>query len=238
VAITNKISVFSLMAQSLADNARESAAPGYYDRAGRADMNTRLEMLGTAAAGIAHDINNQLTLILNYIETTDLEGARKAASRCTALTAGLLSYSRGEALVLAALDVGQFVSEFVAHLTLPPEVHLTIDLKPSLPRIQADPAALNRVITNLISNACYAMNGAGTLSITASPQTISVSDTGPGIAFVDQRRIFQPFVSTKGSNGTGLGLAIVREIMQQHRGSVIVDSAPGEGAKFTLRFPK
>lgn len=226
------------MAQSLADNARGNGTPGYYDRAGRANMNTRLEMLGTAAAGIAHDINNQLTLILNYIETTDLEGARKAASRCTALTAGLLSYSRGEALVLEALDVAKFVSEFVAQLTLPPGVHLATDLKPSLPRIKADPTALHRVLTNLIANACYAMNGHGALCIAVSPQTIEVSDTGPGIAFVDQRRIFQPFVSTKGSNGTGLGLAIVREIMQQHRGSVTVDSAPGKGARFTLRFPE
>jgi signal transduction histidine kinase len=224
------------MAQSLANNARGNGTPGYYDRAGRADMNTRLEMLGTAAAGIAHDINNQLTLILNYIEATDLEGARKAASRCTALTAGLLSYSRGESLALEALDVAKFLSEFVAQLTLPPGVHLTIDLKPSLPQIQADPTALHRVLTNLISNAADAMKNQGALRIAASLQTIEVSDTGPGIAPADQRKIFQPFVSTKGSNGTGLGLAIVREIMQQHRGSVTVDSAPGEGAKFTLRF--
>jgi len=224
------------MAQSLTNNARVSATPGYYDRAGRANMNTRLEMLGTAAAGIAHDINNQLTLILNYIEATDLEGARKAASRCTALTAGLLSYSRGESLALEALDVAKFLSEFVAQLTLPPGVHLTIDLKPSLPQIQADPTALHRVLTNLISNAADAMKNQGALRIAASLQTIEVSDTGPGIAPADQRKIFQPFVSTKGSNGTGLGLAIVREIMQQHRGSVTVDSAPGEGAKFTLRF--
>jgi len=224
------------MAQSLAYNARGNGTPGYYDRAGRADMNTRLEMLGTAAAGIAHDINNQLTLILNYIETTDLEGARKAASRCTALTAGLLSYSRGEALVLEALDVGKFVSEFAAQLTLPPGVLLTIDLKPSLPPIQADPIALHRVLTNLVSNACDAMKNQGALRITASAGTIEVSDSGPGVAPADRKRIFEPFVSTKGSNGTGLGLAIVREIMQQHRGSVVVDSAPGEGAKFTLRF--
>ncbi|MGD1069955.1 MAG: HAMP domain-containing sensor histidine kinase [Bryobacteraceae bacterium] len=199
-------------------------------------MNHRLEMLGTAAAGIAHDINNQLTLILNYIETTDLEGARKAASRCTALTAGLLSYSRGEPLILEGLDIAKFLSDFTAHLRLPAGVQLTIDLKPQLPKIQANPTALHRVLTNLVSNACDAMNGPGALSITASPQTIEVSDTGPGIAPADRKRIFDPFVSTKGSKGTGLGLSIVRAIMQQHGGSVVLDSTPGQGAKFTLRF--
>ena len=199
-------------------------------------MNHRLEMLGTAAAGIAHDINNQLTLILNYIETTDLEGARKAASRCTALTAGLLSYSRGEPLILEGLDIAKFLSDFTAHLRLPAGVQLTIDLKPQLPKIQANPTALHRVLTNLVSNACDAMNGPGALTITASPQTIEVSDTGPGIAPADRKRIFDPFVSTKGSKGTGLGLSIVRAIMQQHGGSVVLDSTPGQGAKFTLRF--
>jgi signal transduction histidine kinase len=199
-------------------------------------MNNRLEMLGTAAAGIAHDINNQLTLILNYIETTDLEGARKAASRCTELTAGLLSWSRGESLALGALDAVKFLSDFTGQLHLPAGVQLTVDLPRSLPRIHADPAALHRVLTNLVTNACDAMNGVGSLRITGSPQSIEVADTGHGIALADRKRIFELFVSTKGARGTGLGLCIVQEIMRQHGGAVAVDSAPGEGARFTLRF--
>ena len=59
-----------------------------------AGHNSRLETIGSAAAGIAHDINNQLTLILNYLEITDLRGAREAADRCCALTSSLLSYCR------------------------------------------------------------------------------------------------------------------------------------------------
>jgi signal transduction histidine kinase len=199
-------------------------------------QHNRLEMLGTAAAGIAHDINNQLMLILNYIETTDLEGARAAASRCTALTAGLLSYSRGESLALGALNVVRFLRDFTAQLSLPPGVHLTLDLRPSLPEIRADPVAIHRALTNLVANACDAMNGVGSLRIGASPQTIEVADTGPGIALADQKKIFEPFVSSKGSHGTGLGLAIVREIMRQHGGAVAVRSTPGQGAQFTLRF--
>lgn len=196
----------------------------------------RLEMLGSAAAGIAHDINNQLTLILNYIETMDLEGARAAASRCTALTASILSFSRGESLALRSVDVVKFLRDFTRHLRLPGGIPLVVDLPASLPEIQADPVALHRALTNLVSNACEAMNGVGTLRIGASPQTIEVGDSGPGIALTDHRKIFEPFVSTKGSRGTGLGLAIVRDIMRQHGGAVSVKSAPGQGALFTLRF--
>jgi signal transduction histidine kinase len=200
------------------------------------EHHSRLEMLGSAAAGIAHDINNHLMLILNHIETTDLEAARAAASRCTALTAGLLSWSRGESLVMGALDVAVFLRDFIPQLRLPADVQLIVDVAPSLPSIRADPVALHRALTNLVSNACEAMNGVGSLRIGASRQTIEVGDTGSGIALADQKKIFEPFVSTKRSGATGLGLAIVRDIMRQHGGVVTVESAPGKGAQFTLRF--
>ena len=80
------------------------------------------------------------------------------------------------------------------------------------------------------------MNGAGSLRIAASPRTIEVGDTGPGIALTDHRQIFEPFFTTKVSPGAGLGLAIVREIMLRHCGAVSVKSGPGQGARFTLRF--
>ena len=196
----------------------------------------RLEMLGSAAAGIAHEINNQLTLILNYIETMDLEGASAAASRCTALTASMLSCSRGESLVLRPVGITTFLRDFAEQLCLPENVQLIVDLPESLPEIRADPVALRRALTCLVSNAFEAMNGAGSLRIAASPRTIEVGDTGPGIALTDHRQIFEPFFTTKVSPGAGLGLAIVREIMLRHGGAVSVKSGPGHGARFTLRF--
>jgi signal transduction histidine kinase len=96
--------------------------------------------------------------------------------------------------------------------------------------------ALRRALTNLVSNACEAMNGVGSLRIGASPQAIEVGDTGAGIALIDQRKIFEPFVTTKGSCARGLGLPVVREIMLQHGGAVSVKSEPGHGARFTLRL--
>jgi signal transduction histidine kinase len=95
---------------------------------------------------------------------------------------------------------------------------------------------LTPALTNLISNACDAMGDRGTITITASPRTIDVEDSGPGIPLDMTRKIFEPFFSTKGAGGTGLGLSIVRELMRQQGGSVSVCSEPGRGARFTLRF--
>jgi len=93
-------------------------------------------------------------------------------------------------------------------------------------------------LTNLISNACAAMEGKGTLRIEATPGVIEVTDSGPGIPADRARQIFDPFFTTKGLNGTGLGLSIVRELMRQQGGAVTMLSEPGQGARFTLHFRK
>src|SRR5438128_1227701 len=138
--------------------------------------NSRMEKLGSAAAGIAHDINNQLFLILNHLAMPDLEAARQATARCSALTASLLAYCRGEAIRLRPLDVRVFLWDFLDQLRLPKTIQLIVDVPSSLPLVNADPAALTRAPTNLISNACDAMNGSGALRISASPDVIAITD--------------------------------------------------------------
>ena len=206
-----------------------------------AGMNSdRLEMIGSAAAGIAHDINNQLNLIVNHLSLSngacDPEAARRAAEHCSALTASLLSYCKGDSIEVGSTNPAVFLRNFVTQLRLPGGIELHLNVPALLPAITADPLALTRALTNLISNACDAMDGRGTLRITASPRTIEVSDSGPGISMAGRRRIFEPFFSTKGAQGTGLGLSIVRELMRQQGGSVTVNSEPGRGAQFILRF--
>jgi signal transduction histidine kinase len=205
---------------------------GYY----RGMNGSRLEMIGSAAAGIAHDINNQLNLIVNHLSMPDVEGAQRAAERCAALTASLLSWCKGDPIEVSSIDPATFLRHFVAKLRLPGGVELLLNISPLLPPIAADPLGLTRALTNLISNACDAMNGRGTITITASPRMIEVGDTGPGFAADQNKRIFEPFFSTKGAQGTGLGLSIVRELMRQQGGSVSANSEPGRGAVFTLRF--
>ena len=199
---------------------------------------SRLEIIGSAAAGIAHDINNQLTIIVNHLSTADVNSAKAAVARCSALTSSLLSYCRGEPLRLEAVDPGIFLRRFASQLCLPPGIEVVLDIPDDLPAIGANSFAVKRALTNLISNACAAMEEHGTLRITATPGEIEVSDTGPGIPAEHKKEIFAPFFTTRGSKGTGLGLSIVRELMRQQGGSVCVHSEPGQGAQFTLRFRK
>lgn len=197
---------------------------------------SRLEIIGSAAAGIAHDINNQLTVIVNHLSTADVDSARAAVARCSALTSSLLSYCRGEPLPISSLDPADLLERFVALLRLPPGIELVLSISDPLPAIEANALAVKRALTNLVSNACSAMNDRGILRIALTPGLIEVSDTGPGIPAEHRKEIFAPFFTTKGDKGTGLGLAIVRELMRQQGGSVTVQSEPGQGAQFTLRF--
>src|ERR1700748_988674 len=84
----------------------------------------RLEMLGSATAGIAHDINNHLTLIVNHLSIGDVAGAQAAAERCAALTASLLSYCKGERVLLKPVDPVAFLRTFIPQLRLPKGIHL------------------------------------------------------------------------------------------------------------------
>jgi signal transduction histidine kinase len=198
--------------------------------------NSRMELIGSATAGIAHDINNQLNLIVNHLALSDVQRAKQATERCSALTASLLAYCKGDAMELSSTNPDVFLRSFVAQLRLPEGIHLQLSVPALLPPISVDPLALTRALSNLVSNACDAMDGKGTLRITACPCAIEVSDTGQGIRPELAKQIFDPFFTTKGVHGTGLGLSIVRELMRQQGGSVSVHSAPACGARFTLRF--
>jgi signal transduction histidine kinase len=182
-------------------------------------------------AGIAHDINNQLTLIVNYLSLPDLDGARRAIDRCSALTAILLDYRKGTSPRIALLDPVRFLHDFLAQLELPKGIHLETEIPNALPAIKANPLALSRSLTNLIANASAAMNDHGTLTITAASQTIEVTDSGPGIPPHLGESIFEPGVTTKGAQGRGLGLTIVRELMHEQGGEV-----KAQKSTFTLTF--
>lgn len=197
---------------------------------------SRLEIIGSAAAGIAHDINNQLTIIVNHLSSADVDSAKAAVARCSALTSSLLAYCRGEPLALSAVDPAPFLRRFAAQLRLPRRVKIALEIPTGLPPIEANTLAVKRALTNLVANACAAMEDEGTLRIAAARGAITVSDTGPGVPPEIRKEIFAPFFTTKGASGTGLGLSIVRELMRQQGGSVTVHSEPGQGAQFTLHF--
>jgi CheY-like chemotaxis protein len=119
-------------------------------------------------------------------------------------------------------------------------MHMTLELG-QVPMISGRPAALTEVVTNLILNAMDAMVEGGTLTVTTSTgrggtALLVVRDTGVGMPEATRRRIFEPFFSTKGESGSGLGLSMAYSIVKRHGGEIEVESAPGEGATFTLVF--
>jgi signal transduction histidine kinase len=207
---------------------------------------SRLERLGFAAAGIAHDINNQLNLIVNYLEPSRPEtktlgefrvaDAREAVQRCSALTTSLLSWCRSESLVNQSLDPAKVARKFVSEFRVLDGIKLELDIPHSLPLMRANSLAVSRVLFNIANNACDAMKGRGTLRLVASEQQLEVIDSGPGIPTDQINRIFEPFYTTKAGLGFGLGLSIVRELMREMGGYVAVASEPGAGTHFILRF--
>ncbi len=123
-------------------------------------------------------------------------------------------------------------------------VRLAVDPSLDLPKVRVDPNKIAWVLTNLVANAVHSTKAGGSVRISgrrASPRVyISVTDTGEGIPFELQSRIFDKFVQVgdSGSQGTGLGLAICREIVHAHGGTIWVDSTPGVGSTFTFTVPE
>ncbi|MYW04855.1 ATP-binding protein, partial [Streptomyces sp. SID3343] len=173
-----------------------------------------------------------------------LDEVADALGRITELLASAAQYTQMDRAPYQDTDLRKGLDSTVAMLADPlREIRVERDYAEDLPSIQAYPAELNQVWTNLIDNAADAMGGTGTLTLRAWAETASVvveiEDTGPGIPADIQDRIFEPFFTTKSvGEGTGLGLDIsYRIIVQRHAGEVGVVSAPGR-TTFRVRLPR
>jgi signal transduction histidine kinase len=180
-----------------------------------------------------------------------------AAERMAELSRQLLAYARGGKYQPQPLDANASVLDTLTMLgaRLKTRVHVQTTLTPDLWLVEADPSQLTQVWLNLFVNACEAMEGGGTLRVVtdnlmhagagqcdhehASGDYVRViiTDTGKGMDLDTRKRIFDPFYSTKGK-GRGLGLAAVAGIVRNHGGCIAVESAPGQGAKFTVLLPR
>ncbi|HEX2611231.1 MAG TPA: ATP-binding protein, partial [Gemmatimonadales bacterium] len=221
----------------------------------------RMEAVGRLAGGIAHDFNNLLTGILSYSDLIlqelrpsdplreDVEQIRDAAQRAAGLTRQLLAFSRRQLLNPRVVSLNLTVTELepMFRRLLGPEVTLETSLDPELGNIVVDPGQLEQVLLNLILNARDAMRAGGQVSLTTTNAelngeayvAIRVSDTGVGMEEEIQPRIFEPFFTTKHTGaGRGLGLSTVYGIVEQSGGRISVESVPGQGATFTIYFPR
>ncbi len=220
----------------------------------------RLESVGRLAGGVAHDINNALSVILMNAEfmqlklhdghdlSSGLDEVVQASERASRISRQLLAFSRKQSSKPEHVDLTDTVEKLKKMLRrlVEPNIKLEFDLDLNVPLILIDPTQLEQIIVNLVVNARDAIGDHGSIQVCVScvessterlPQ-LSVTDTGHGMDEATLEKIFDPFFTTKPKDlGTGLGLSTVYGIVEQHSGTIVVDSKPEEGTTFTVTFP-
>jgi two-component system, NtrC family, sensor histidine kinase HydH len=216
--------------------------------------------LAELAGGFIHEIKNHLgTLGLNLqllaedFQEPETQRERRALARVQKLqgecqrladlSSDFLRFARMRDLPLTPCDLSKVVEEMVDFFE-PTARAAGIDIKTyvpaDLPRVHLDRDMFKQAILNLMLNAEQALPGGGAITVQASALSdhvsLSLIDTGPGMAPEVLAKVFEPFFSTK-STGSGLGLPTTRKIVEAHGGSIDVQSEVGKGTKFTIRLP-
>ena len=221
----------------------------------------KLATMGTLLAGVAHELNNPLSVILGHTailcQTSRDESLRaraekiaRASERCARIVKNFLAIARERPPERESVSLRQVVEEAVELLAYPLRsdgVDVVMALADDVPALWADPHQLHQVVVNLVSNAHHAMRKSSpprTITVTSRFEParalvrLEVADTGPGVPPEVQSRIFDPFFTTKPiGEGTGLGLSLCQGIIEGHAGSIWLADSTGRGAVFVIELP-
>ena len=221
----------------------------------------QLEVAGRVASGVAHDLNNLLSVVwmTSYLlrqasadEVVELlDDLDNAVNLGASLTTRLLSVARREHGEVRAVGVNDALATItkLARRACGGEVRVAVDFDPNAGSVWIDPAQFDQLVLNLIVNADRAMPNGGHLNLRSrvfrgsegeqSLVLIEVEDSGVGIDPAIRARLFEPFFTTRQANGgTGLGLSIVRDIVERAEGTLELESEPGQGTVFRIYLPR
>lgn len=215
----------------------------------------RMAAVGQLAAGLAHEINNPLSVVSGFadfvLEKTSRDDPRRQAledigretTRCQRLVSQLLDFAKPKEPVREPADLNQLAADTAALLRAQAKAQnivVELRLEETLPPVTLDRDQIKQTLLNLCLNACQAMVQGGVLTVATARRgervEVTVSDTGIGIQPEDLGRVFTPFFTTK-DHGTGLGLATSYALVERHGGTLRAQSRPGEGSLFILSLP-
>lgn len=220
----------------------------------------KLAHMGQLSAGIAHELNNPLGVVIMYSNILldeckpddpvrdDIQLIVEQAARCKKIVAGLLNFARKNQVNHQYTDIRKLTENSLAGVVFPDNINTVVTDRTTNPDASIDAEQITQVLTNLFKNAIDAMPAGGTLTVcledTVSDVIFTVSDNGTGIREEDKPKIFEPFFTTKGlGKGTGLGLATTYGIVKMHKGQITVEtnSDPSRGptgTSFKLILPR
>ncbi len=216
----------------------------------------KLASMGQMAAGIAHEINNPLGVVLMYSYllkdeigdktpvVKDVERIIKEAERTRKIVKGILNFARKEKIERKEVDINALLKRSVEDIVgneLNKKYKVNYNLDPQVGKQWVDESQLKQVFDNIIKNATEAMPEGGTITITTKNEenefSITIADTGPGIPEEHLSKLFSPFFTTKPvGKGTGLGLPVCYGIVKMHEGSITAGNNPDGGAYFTIKI--
>ena len=218
------------------------------------------------ARKVVHEVNNPLGIMKNYlkilgiklkdrgIKQDEIRILNEEINRVSHLLGGLTAFSETKSRKLALVDLNAIINELIKltseSLLKERKVAVKADLDPALPKLMSATDSLKQIFINLMNNASEAMQQGGNLLLKTRYHgvpsedgksrgfvEITVTDDGPGIPDEMKKKLFEPFVSSKGGSHSGLGLSIVLNLISSLKGRIVCESGEGKGTRFKIELP-